>query len=200
MVGFLIFKTMCINAFMPFVGLGTGWAIPLLKRKMDMKWGNDRYKTKKTSMGAYKKLWSGGEYVMHVKDSGLLLVVFVSCFYGVGMPMLFPVAAFNFWNQYVCERLMACYQVRLPPALDDALTNNLISMMKWAPLMMLFNGYWMLSNVQIFANNWSYIPNTETTTHMKSNHFLTWEVNWAIPMFLMSLAGVFLILFIRFCP
>lgn len=83
---------------------------------------------------------------MHVKDSGLLLIVFVSCMYGVGMPLLFPVAAFNFGNQYVCERLMACYQVKLPPSLDDKLTNNLIAMMKWAPLIMLFNGYWMLSN------------------------------------------------------
>jgi len=165
-----------------------------------MKWGNNRYVTKKTSMGAYKKLWSGGEYVMHVKDSGLLLVVFVSCLYGVGMPMLFPVAAFNFWNQYVCERLMACYQVKLPPALDDALTNNLISMMKWAPLMMLFNGYWMLSNVQIFDNNWSYIANSDTKTHMKSDHFITFHVNWATPMLLMACCGIFLILFIRFCP
>lgn len=200
MVGFLIFKTMCINAFMPFVGLFTGYAIPLLKRKMDMKWGKDRYVTKKTSMGAYKKLWSGGEYVMHVKDSGLLLVVFVSCFYGVGMPMLFPVAAFNFFNQFVCERLMASYQVKLPPSLDDALTNNLISMMKWAPLMMLFNGYWMLSNVQIFNNNWSYVANTDPTTHMVSDHFITFQVNWAIPLLLMALCGVFLVLFIRFCP
>jgi len=34
-------------------------------------------------------------------------------------------------------------------------------MMKWAPLIMLFNGYWMLSNKQIFDNGWSYMPNSE---------------------------------------
>ena len=145
-VGFLILKTMIINAFMPFVGLATGYFIPLLKRKMDMNWGKDRYVTKKTSMIAYKNLWSGGQYIMHVKDSGILLIVFVTCMYGVGMPLLFPVAAFNFMNQYVCERIMACYQVKLPPALNDKLTNNLLAMIKWAPLIMLFNGYWMLSN------------------------------------------------------
>ena len=66
-VGFLILKTMIINAFLPFVGVFTGYAIPALKRKMDMKWTNDRYVTKKTSMAAYKKLWSGGDYVIHFK-------------------------------------------------------------------------------------------------------------------------------------
>tara|TARA_B110000285_G_C15132589_1_gene624664 strand:- start:1010 stop:1168 length:159 start_codon:yes stop_codon:yes gene_type:complete len=48
------------------------------------------------SMGSYKELWSGGEYLMHIKSSEILLVVFVTCLYGVGMPLLFPVAALNF--------------------------------------------------------------------------------------------------------
>lgn len=95
-VGFLILKTMIINAFLPFSGLALGWGLPWIHRKMDMKWGNDRYVTKKTSMIAYKKTWSGGEYIMHIKNAGLLLVVFVTCMYGVGMPLLFPVAACNF--------------------------------------------------------------------------------------------------------
>jgi hypothetical protein len=73
-------------------------------------------------MMAYKKLWSGGEYIIHFKQSGVLLVVFVTLMYGVGMPLLFPVAAFNFFNQYLCERMMASYQVKLPPNLDDKLT------------------------------------------------------------------------------
>lgn len=66
-VGFLILKTMIINAILPFVALGTGWGIPALKRRMDMKWGKDRYVTKTKTMAAYKKLWSGGDYVIHFK-------------------------------------------------------------------------------------------------------------------------------------
>ena len=145
-VGFLILKTMIINATLPFSDLALGWGLPWIHRKMDMKWGNDRYTTKKTSMMAYKKIWSGGEYSIHIKNAGLLLVVFVTCMYGVGMPLLFPVAALNFFIQWTCERIMAVYQVKLPPSLDDKLTLNLLAMIKWAPLIMLFNGYWMLSN------------------------------------------------------
>jgi hypothetical protein len=66
--------------------------------------------------------------------------------YGVGMPILFPIAAFNFFNQWVCERLTVAYLVKQPPALDIKLTHTCISMLAYSPLFLLFNGYWMISN------------------------------------------------------
>ena len=62
------------------------------------------------------------------------------------MPLLYPVAALNFANMYLCERMAVSYQVQLPPALDDSMSNNLIAMMYIAPICMLLNGYWMISN------------------------------------------------------
>ena len=56
------------------------------------------YKTKKTGMAAFKDLWSGWDYVVHFKYSFVLNVVFVTMMYGVGMPILFPIAAFNLLN------------------------------------------------------------------------------------------------------
>ena len=32
------------------------------------------------------------------------------------------------------------------------MSNNFINMLKYAPIMLLLNGYWMLSNKQIFGN------------------------------------------------
>jgi len=98
MVGFLIVKTMIINSILPYVGLVTAFLIPALKRKMDRKWGNDIYVTKKTSMAMYKQLYSGAEYVIHFKNAGILNIVYMTMMYGVGMPILFPIAAFNFFN------------------------------------------------------------------------------------------------------
>jgi len=97
-------------------------------------------------MAQYKDLYSGSEYVIHFKYSGVLNIVYITMMYGIGMPILFPLAAFNFFNQWVCERLIVAYQMRLPPALDDKLTLNCISMLKFAPLVLLFNSYWMITN------------------------------------------------------
>lgn len=66
--------------------------------------------------------------------------------YGLGMPVLFPLAAFNFIHQWICERYLVAWHMRLPPSLDDTLINNFTSKVKIAPIIMICNGYWMLSN------------------------------------------------------
>ena len=62
-VGYQILQTMIINAIKPPIMVAlTGWAIPALKRYLDRSMTMDEYKTKKTSMTAYKALYSGADY------------------------------------------------------------------------------------------------------------------------------------------
>jgi hypothetical protein len=190
-VGGKIVQTMLINSIMPYVGLVTGFLIPAIKRKLDRKFGSSVYVTKKTSMAVYKDLYSGAEYVIHFKYSNILNIMYITMMYGLGMPLLFPIAAFNFMNQYVCERIIIAYTVRLPPALDNKLTLNALDMLKWSPILFLFNGYWMLSNPQIFENKYSLIQTSLET--MKSGHFPYFGVNWAAPLLLMCIASIFLV-------
>lgn len=190
-VGYKIVQTMLINAIVPYVGIVTGLLIPKLKKAYDNKFTGDLYTTRKTGMQNYKDVQSGAEYVIHFKYSGILNIVYITMMYGVGMPILFPIAAFNFFNQWVCERLTVALLVKQPPALDAKLTNNCISMLKWSPLFLLFNGYWMLSNKQIFLNTWEFIE--KSTESMRSEHFVYFSVNWAAPILLISFSAVFLI-------
>ena len=112
---------------------------------------------------------------------------------GTGLPILFPIAAFNYFNSYICERIIVSFQVKLPPQMDEQLTNNMISKCKYAPLLMMMNGYWMLSNPEIFLNKWNYIP-TILNTHMKSQHYLSLRVDWAFPILMLSLASIIILL------
>lgn len=123
-VGFKIVQTMIINAILPYVTLATSFIIPKLKRSLDNKFSGSFYQTKKTSLSAYRELYSGQDYFIHFKYSNILNIVYITMFYGVGMPVLFPIAAFNFINQYICERYILAYEMRQPPALDDKLTKN----------------------------------------------------------------------------
>lgn len=116
-VGYKIVNTMMINAITPYIVLVAGHMVPLMIRSMDNSFSNDPYKTKTTSVAQYKGIYSGGEYVIHFKYSGLLNIVFITMMYGVGMPLLFPIAAFNFMNQWICERYTVAYYMKLPPAL-----------------------------------------------------------------------------------
>lgn len=113
--------------------------------------------------------------------------------YGIGMPLLFPIGAFNFFNQWVTERIIVAYQMRLPPALDDKLTINCINMLKFSPLMMLMNCFWMVTNKQLFANEWEWIQ--KSTETMNSNHLVSFSItnsNWGNPVLYMIIIGVLL--------
>jgi hypothetical protein len=84
-VGYKIVQTMIINAIFPFVEFGVAyfrqWAFRILDRGISAK---DTYKTKKTNMQTYIDVYSGPEYLIHFKYSGILNVTFVTLMYGVG--------------------------------------------------------------------------------------------------------------------
>ena len=92
--------------------------------------------------------------MIHFKYSGILNVTFVAMMYGLGMPILFPIAAFNFFNLYTLERLTTAYFYQMPPTFDDQMTKNALGIMRWGAVFYLFFGYWMLSSKVIFDNFW----------------------------------------------
>jgi hypothetical protein len=85
--------------------------------------------------------------------------------------------------------------MRLPPALDDKLTLNAVSMLKYAPLLLLFNAYWMVTNRQIYVNEWHWIA--KSTETMISNHFVVYGIHWGTPVLFMVACGVILQILLR---
>jgi hypothetical protein len=186
---------MVINAIMPCVNTVVGFVVPMIKQKLDNGNTDDVYNTKQTSMGKFKAIYSGVEYLIHFKYSDALNITYITFMYGLGMPILFPVAALNLFLTYLGERITVAYNVKQPPAMDDSLNNNIMGMIKLAPLFFLFNGYWMISNRQIFENMWTY--KDKKTDSMKSHHHVTdFPINWATPIHLLCFAS-FIVFFLQ---
>ena len=83
---------------LPYSTLVMGFMIPRMMRLVDNCFSCDKYQTKKTSMQPYKDVYSGVDYIIHFKYSGVLSITYLTLMYGIGMPILFPIAAFNFFN------------------------------------------------------------------------------------------------------
>jgi len=65
--------------------------------------------------------------------------------------------------------------------------------MYYGPLLMLFNGYWVMDNLQIFDNIWSFKENSYD--HMLSTHTIQFRITQSSPMLfccMISLAILFL--------
>lgn len=84
--------------------------------------------------------------MIHFKYSDALNITFLTMMYGLGIPVIYPIAAFTLFSQWVCENISLAYNVQLPAAMGNVLSNRVIEMIKFSPIFLLFNGYWMLSN------------------------------------------------------
>lgn len=135
-------------------------------------------------------LYTGPDYIVHYKYSGILNVTYVTMLYGLGLPMLFPIAFLSYFIFWATERYQIAYTYQLPPAMDDKMTVNAMKLLSYTPILFLFNGYWMLSNRQIFDNVVNSL--TKSTDQMSSAH--GWSsvasMNHASPMLMIALAFI----------
>lgn len=114
--------------------------------------------------------------------------VFVTMLYGMGIPMLFPIAVLGLVVFWMLERYCVAYTYQIPPSLDDRMTNNAIQLLLKAPIFYMINGFWMLTNTQIF-NGWVN-PIAKQGEPMVTGHTvnMTMSVNQASPLFLLTIA------------
>ena len=95
-------------------------------------------------------LYCGPNYIIHFKFSSIINITYITMMYGAGLPILFPIAALSYFVIYCQERYVIAYIYQIPPALDDLLTKNMLKIVSFSPILFLLNGFWMLSNKQIF--------------------------------------------------
>jgi len=184
---------MTINAIVPIGNIVTPALMIYAGRRWDSSNTFDPYNTKSTSLANYKKMYGQIDYTIHFRYSDALKTTYITMMYGLGIPLLFPLAALSFLITLIGERMQCAYLVKLPPAMGDTLTATTISALNFSPILLLFNGYWMISNKQIFENKWSYIQ--VDGEPMKSGHLLNHlVVDWSTPLLMMALASTFIII------
>jgi len=146
---------MLFNCYWPIVEFFMWGAIRKTFRFMDQGFTCNKNKTKKTTIQLYVELYSGPIFFIHYKYSAILNIVFVTMMYGMGIPVLFPIAALSLFTLYCMEKLMLHFVYREPPMYDEKLNTNALNILTYAPLLFLSFGYWMLSSKQLLGN---YLP------------------------------------------
>lgn len=153
-VGVQIQKTMLIQAFMPYIQVVMLYVLKFLPRYLDSKLSMFKKipKTKCVTIQQYINVYAGPEVSIHFRYSSFLNLVFVTCTYGLAIPMLFPITLVGILNIYVVERAQFAYFYRKPPMFDNHLNNRALTFLKKGPLLLLCFSYWLLGNRQMFFN------------------------------------------------
>lgn len=157
--------TMFLNAIYPYIDICIALATSALFKSLDQGcktyWCCHQDKTTKCkTLQEYINLYGGPEHVISYKYSGILTTIMVTFMYGLALPELIPIAALTFFCYYTADRFLICYYYQKPPVYDDKLHKTAMNLAAWAPLYMLFFGYWIMGNMQIFQSKVSLIENT----------------------------------------
>ena len=73
------------------------------------------YSTKTKQIYAFIESREGPGYIMHFKFANLLNITYVTIVYGVGLPLLFPIALLSYFIFWAVERYMLAYVYQNPP-------------------------------------------------------------------------------------
>jgi hypothetical protein len=187
-VGLKVCLTMLIQCVMPYVNLCLAVLLALLYRGLDTNFTYNPFRTKSASMLNYKRVYMGGNFQIHTKYTTVMNITFTAMMYGLSMPVLFPLAGLSVYSARVCDRIQVAWLDKLPPAMNDSITRQVMSLLKFAPLFLIFNSYWILDNKQTFDNKWLY--KMESVDHMPSGHLLTFRIGQASPLFFICLVSI----------
>jgi hypothetical protein len=159
-IGSTLVGAMVFNVYWPIAEFFVNFGMRTGYRLLDRRFKCDDTQTKKITLQQYVELYSGPTFFIHYKYSSILNITFVTMMYGIGLPVLFPVAVLSFLTLYLIEKTMIYYVYRQPPMYDARLNENVLSILTYAPLLFLSFGYWMISNHQLYANDSSDIVNS----------------------------------------
>lgn len=188
-MGPTLIMTMALNSVYPWIDFGISFGTKALFRCLDQGFSSylcckKEKTTKCRTIQAYVNLYSGPQHVISYKYSAILTTVCVTFMYGIALPEMFPIAAFTFFNYYVVDRFLIAYYYQRPPIYDDKLNKVALETMKYAPLLMMFFGWWCMGNMQVFSSTVEPLVNSSVPINTK--HDMIPYGNQSFPLFLVG--------------
>jgi hypothetical protein len=133
---------MFISAVFPLAEFGYGYPMKFAFRLLDKGCKPNSKQTKVKSIQQYVNIYAGPDHFLHFKYSSIMNSCFVTFTFGLALPLLFPIALIGFIVLYIIERILITYYFRQPPMYDEKMNAAAISVLKWAPFLMVSFGFW----------------------------------------------------------
>lgn len=151
-IGNTLIVAIMFNIYWPILEFCSYYIMRITFRLLDRRCKTcNEYSTKTTTIQQYVEIYSGAYFYIHYKYAAILNITFVAFMYGLGIPIMFPIAVISFFVLYLSEKAILYYSYRQPPMYDNVLNNSVLNLLQYAPLLFLAFGYWMYSSHQLFG-------------------------------------------------
>jgi len=111
-VGAYFSQTLVILGFAPAIEACMAIVYLKINQKLDIGYffePKEPCKTRAKTVQQFVDLYSGPEMLYHYRYAYLMISIFTTMVYGVGMPILFPITLFNLCIQYAVDRILTVY-------------------------------------------------------------------------------------------
>ena len=108
------------------------------------------------------KLYLGPDFHLHIRYIQLLVNFYMVMLYGMGIPLLFPIAAVQFFVTFWFDKIMFIRYYRKPPQYDYTTGKMATELLGYGVMMHLVSSIWMLTNPDIFTSNDGAVANALT--------------------------------------
>ena len=99
-----------------------------------------------SDMIKFKDLYAGPEYYFYYRVAQITLLCIICLIMGTCMPLLYFVAAWGLFVNYVVDRLALAYYYKLPSKFNEKLTKTAIHTLNFLPLFTLPFIFWLYTN------------------------------------------------------
>ena len=139
---------MSINAIMPAIEFLMHWFRRYVKRAWDQRslFPGDYSSTRCKSVQEFTDLYSGADFHVHMKYSYILSVVYIAFIFGPLMPILFVSSTASLLCLYTVEKLAMSFSYKKPPMYDHKITDYVLRMLIYAPILYAISSIWVFSN------------------------------------------------------
>ena len=134
--------------FMPFVKLLYELTYYRFFQCLDSGIKCDKRRTKSKNIFQFMKVYTGPDFSHDVAQiySSSLNVFFLACFFGVGMPIMFPYALAFLTINEISMRIRLAYVLEKPYNYGNQLNRIFMKYLALAPLAYSAFGFWMYTN------------------------------------------------------
>lgn len=112
----------------------------------------EAHETKCRTIAEYYDTYVGPIYAIENNQAGILNFALTCFMYGLGLPILFPIALLCLIPIYLYEKKMLTRQVRLPINYNPKMNEQFLSMLLWGPILYAGIGFWLYTNPVIIGN------------------------------------------------
>jgi hypothetical protein len=151
-IGVPIITAIFFQIFTPHFGLILNQVKMSILRCWDRRCTLNKRKTRQITQEEYEDIYSGPEFILHLRFAQLNSMIFVTMTYSSGLPILYLVAFLSLFFTYWIDKFLMLRYFKVANQFTEANSRAVVNILPWAAIFHFIFGYMLYSYPDILRS------------------------------------------------